>query len=120
MSPGAQITQDESFDTAPGLKPHGFSGLRGSLRSLSRKGLPGPCAVARGGVIARQTGWAVRAGVWGGERAPSIPPRHRQNTSGWCAAGGTATTERLAPAALALRMRRNPDQPASAIDWARG
>lgn len=49
------------IDTPLGLKPQGFSVLRGSLRSLSLKALPKPLYVLRGVVIAMQAGSTVRA-----------------------------------------------------------
>ena len=52
-----------SIDTPPGLKPDGFSVLRGQYASPSPKALPEPFYVLRGVVVAMEARSAVRAGM---------------------------------------------------------
>ena len=51
------------IDTPPGLNPHGCSVLRGGLRHLSPKGLPGPLYILGGVVVSVEARSAVWTGV---------------------------------------------------------
>ena len=58
---GIEIFFCQDSDTPHGLKPGGFSVLRGHQRSLSPKALPAPFYVSGGVVISVQAGSALRA-----------------------------------------------------------